>query len=684
MTSLKGRIRQGAALFRGRIHRGSLPQMMVRNALADSARSANIWIVMHPLRLLLTSVLSAAVLAADVPPEIPAETFFKDPTYRSVQLSPSGRYLAAISSAANGTPNIVCIDLATRQANAVTSFKDGLEVDSFVWKTDDLLLWGADTDGNQIASLNAVDRQGTKNNVLVPPLPPGNYVYRFTSIFDLLPEDPENILVLSNRNNLDSPSLFTLNVKNGQVRLHTANPGEAQSYILDRQQVARFTTDLREDGSLSVHLWRPSADAEWKELARFRRSDRSWKAVAFAEDNRRLIVASNLKTNTAELYYYDPETREFGERIYGNENFDVTGLIEMPYSRRIMGVSYVAEKPKAVWFDKDMRAWQKALDDAMPETINNFTSFNAKEDLAVVYSYSDRDRGTYRLMDLKTGEMEIFARAAEWLDPAQMAETRPVKIKTRDSYELLGYATFPKGRGEKNLPMILYPHGGPWARDVWGFEYDAQFLANRGFLVVQVNFRGSEGFGFDHLMAGKRTWETTMRHDLVDTVKWAIEQGYADPSRVGVYGASYGGYATMSQLVFEPQLYTFGINYVGVVDVPEQVRWWGKTGRKWGTEYWREMVGDERKEKERLESFSPINFIDRLNVPLFVIHGETDPQVSVEQSYMLINELKRKRKTFKQLIVKGEGHGFVKEENRIRLYTMMDEFLAPFKGPPRS
>ena len=239
----------------------------------------------------------------------------------------------------------------------------------------------------------------------------------------------------------------------------------------------------------------------------------------------------------------------------------------------------------------------------------------------------------------------------------------------------------PPGRGEKNHPLVLHPHGGPWARDDYRFNPELQYFANRGFAVLQVNFRGSAGLGREHMMAGRKQFGLTMQDDLIDGVKWAIAEGYADPARVGVYGASYGGYATMVALTKTPEMFQWGINYVGVVDLIEHINWYkDDVDRETAYNYWVEMVGDPKDPTEAamLREHSPILFVDRIKVPLFLIHGTQDFQVAVEQTFMLQRALDAAKVPYSINIRKDEGHGYRKEENVIELYKEFDTFLAPF------
>ena len=295
-------------------------------------------------------------------------------------------------------------------------------------------------------------------------------------------------------------------------------------------------------------------------------------------------------------------------------------------------------------------------------------------------SYSDRHPVVYSLLSIIDGalELEILANNRK-IDPAQLAEMKPISLSARDGTLLHGYLTIPPGKRGGALPLILHPHGGPWERDSWGYDPMVQFLASRGFAVMQVNFRSSAGYGYAFLHAGDKRWGTEMQDDLVDAVMWAVDAGITELGRIGIYGASYGGYAAMAQLVLHPDLYEFGIIGVGPVDLIGLINW----RRKWKQEsvyqFYTRTIGDPKTEGELLRRHSPINFVERIQAPVFIIHGTRDPRVPIDQAKRFRRELERHGKPYVWLGKKDEEHGFRKPENRIEQFHKMDAFLAPYR-----
>jgi dipeptidyl aminopeptidase/acylaminoacyl peptidase len=256
---------------------------------------------------------------------------------------------------------------------------------------------------------------------------------------------------------------------------------------------------------------------------------------------------------------------------------------------------------------------------------------------------------------------------------------KPITYQSRDGLTINGYLTLPKDKEPKNLPVVVNPHGGPWARDVWGFNSEIQFLANRGYAVLQMNFRGSTGYGKKFWEASFKQWGKKMQDDITDGVKWLVDQGIADPKRIAIYGGSYGGYATLAGLAFTPDLYSCGVDYVGVSNM--------FTFMKSIPPYWKpyldmfyEMVGDPSKDSLLFASVSPVFHVDRMKVPLLVAQGAKDPRVNINESNQIVEALKKKGIDVQYMVKDNEGHGFSNEENRFDFYEAMEKFLEKYLG----
>jgi len=390
-------------------------------------------------------------------------------------------------------------------------------------------------------------------------------------------------------------------------------------------------------------------------------------------------VASSEETGYEQIHVFDLKNRKMGPRVYGVEGFDISGLRMSDHMRALVGVAFNTDKPGVIWFHDEKQLIQQYLDRRFPDTVNMITSWSEDETRMVITSYSDRHAPFYHLLMIGGGGIELkpIGSSRPWLNPQHLAEMRPVSYQARDGLTIHGYLTLPQShRPGKPVPLIVNPHGGPWARDYWGFNPEVQFLANRGFAVLQMNFRGSTGFGVDFLRAGDRAWGTAMQDDVIDGVRWAIEQGYADPDRIGIFGANFGGYTAMMQLIQHPQVYKFGINYGGMVDLRNIVR--GMRGHRASETYLSRTVGDLSSDSDFLKAFSPLHRVDEIDAAVMVIHGTLDARVPVDHARRLNRALRKAGIQFEYIVKRDEGHEFRRSENVMELYSAIESFIEPF------
>jgi dipeptidyl aminopeptidase/acylaminoacyl peptidase len=307
------------------------------------------------------------------------------------------------------------------------------------------------------------------------------------------------------------------------------------------------------------------------------------------------------------------------------------------------------------------------------------TSNNKNEDKFLVRTLSDRSLGISYFYDAAKDELTKIADRAPWLHEDELCEMKPVSYKSKDGLTLHGYLTLPKGVEPKNLPVVINPHGGPWARDRWGWNPEVQFLANRGYAVLQINFRGSTGYGRKFWEASFKQWGRSMQQDITDGAAWLVSEGIANPKRIGIYGASYGGYATLAGITFTPDVYACAVDYVGVSNL--------FTFMKTVPPYWKpflnmmhEMVGDPQKDSLLLREASPVFYVDKIKVPLFIAQGANDPRVNKAESDQVVEALKKRGVQVEYMVKDNEGHGFHNEENQFDFYGAMEKFLARHLG----
>lgn len=618
--------------------------------------------------------------------DIPVEAFFKNPDFTSLQLSPNGKYLAVISSV-NKRRNIVLLETANlKNVRPLTGY-DKFNVGGFFWANDDSIVYTMDTSGGREAfSLYKVNVQGKPIVKILVDAKFGAFGVRSASVVNSLVNDPDHIIVQYNGRKVTAPDLYKLKVdsrwnlkrnKNRNMKLIAKNPGDVQGWLVDHDGDVRGAVSL--NGLKSKFLYKDKGEKDFRVIREFNVTDESINPIGFDFDNKTLYVSSNIGRDTSAIYTYDPEKDTLGDMIYGRDDVDMGGMIFSRKRNKLLGVTYFDDYPQQVIFDKQEKQLRDGLAKAFDGKEVSFTSQSEDEMMNIVHVGNDRDPGEYYLYDRTTNKLRWLLPVMSSINAKLMSPMKPIKFVSRDGLTIRGYITIPKDSDGKNLPLIVNPHGGPFGvRDRWGFNPEHQFFASRGYATVQVNFRGSGGYGLKFQKAGYGgKWGAEMQHDLTDAVNYLIKEGIADPDKVCIYGASYGGYATMAGLTFTPDLYKCGINYVGVTDVGLLFTSMPKAWEP-AKELMKVQIGDPEDE-ELMNRMSPLFHVDKIKAPLMIVHGAKDPRVVKQHATDLRDALEKRDIELNDdewIMKKEEGHGFRKEENRIELYTKMEKFLA--------
>lgn len=464
-----------------------------------------------------------------------------------------------------------------------------------------------------------------------------------------------------------------VNVLTGKSELVERIPGDVIAWVSDRKDEVRVAVALK--GEQGKVLYRPQRGRPWDTVFEFEALEEPIYPVGFGADNRRFYVAARRGHDTVGLYLFDPDARSFGDCLWRHEHYDFDHVYVRPDNGELVAVLYEGEKREVHWFDAAIRAQFEKLDKALPGLVKLPVDEAGHGAAQVFYAYGDRIPGAFYLYRPGSNQLHRIAECAPWIKPEEMAETKPVTYGTRDGLEIQGYLTLPPGLPGKQLPFIILPHGGPWVREVWGFDREAQFLANRGYAVLQPNYRSSTGYGEAFVKAGYKQYGLKIQDDITDGVQWAIEQAIADPKRVAIFGCSFGGYATMVGLTQTPELYRCGINYSGVTDLNRPLRHATDRAPKLAHSFARTRIGDFRREKDLLKEVSLLNHVENIQAPVLLIYGGRDRVVDIEQGRRLEKELKAKKKTYEFIYEPLEGHGFHTPTNIFKLYNRIDAFL---------
>ena len=594
---------------------------------------------------------------------LPIEDFFRKPERVQVSIAPDGRHLAWMAPFERRL-NVFVREVATGKERRLTSESER-DIAGYLWAGRDQIVFAKDRGGDENFRLFGVGVAGGEAVDLTP----------FDGVKCLLVDDLEDhegeILFQMNRRDPERFDVYRIDVQTGDMAMVARNPGNVSQWMTDFDGTVRL--GVTTDGVNTSILTRDTEDDPWRLVATYDFME-SVTPLQFSFDGTSAIVSSNVGRDKAAIYTYDLATGEPGDLIFEHPDVDVARVLSSRRRRVLTGVAFEVDRPERVFFDDQRAKLQAFVDERLPDTINDLVSHTRDETRYVVRTWNERTRGAYHLVDTAAQTLTHLFDVSPWLCGAAMAPVTPVRIPARDGLSLPGYLTLPAGASQGARPLVVNPHGGPWARDGWGFNPEVQMLANRGFAVLQVNFRGSTGYGRAFVEASFGQWGLAMQDDVTDAVRWAIEQGVADPERVGIYGGSYGGYAALSGLTKTPDLYACGVSYVGVSNL---FTWMAAIPPYWKPylEMMHRMVGHPARDEDRMRDTSPLFHADRIAVPLFVAQGANDPRVRKEESDQIVEALRARGVQVEYMVKENEGHGFQNEENQMAFYRAMAAFF---------
>ncbi len=598
--------------------------------------------------------------------EIPLRDFFKNPEKTGYTVSPDGRYYAFLAPH-NERLNVFVQEIGKKDHIKVTSVTDR-DISHYFWGNENIILYLKDKNGDENFHLFSVEKDGKNEKEVTP------FDNVRCNIVDELFDSKTDILIELNKRNPEVYDVYRLNVVSGELTMIAENPGNVGGWLNDHDGTIRIA--ITSDGVNRSILYRDSEKEEFRTIVTtdFREQ---LQPLFFTFDNKQVYALSNLGRDKSAIIKYDIGSGKEVELLYERPDVDVSNLSYSRKRKTLTQISYHTWKLEREFLDEDTKNLYSRLEKELAGYETAIVSKDDDELKFIIRTYSDRSLGSYYLYDKASDILSKLSDVSPWIDENEMAESRPVRVTSRDGLVIQGYLTLPLGKEAKDLPAIINPHGGPWVRDTWGYNPEVQFLANRGYAVLQLNYRGSTGYGRKFWEASFKQWGKTMQDDLTDGVNWLIDQGLADAKRVCIYGGSYGGYAVLAGLAFTPDVYAAGVDYVGVSNL--------FTFLESIPAYWKpyletlyEMVGHPEKDKELLTETSPVFHADKIKSPLFIAQGRMDPRVNVNESDQMVEALKKRGIDVPYMVKDNEGHGFHNEENRFDFYEAMEKFLAKY------
>ncbi len=653
----------------------------------------------------LLSALSAMAGSAFAAPP-PIEHFTKRPAIDGVVVSPSGNRLAVLVFGAEGRRRLAVMNLdPVGDIRVVGGFADA-DVATVRWVSDDRLVFEAYRDGPEIreggAGTFAVNHDGTESRQLIAWVRAMNetnssirsrvlpYGWFLHSTID---DRSDDVFVYRNVKDavgdLKQVELARLNTRTGLLRsLSYGMPQGTRSWLLDQKHEPRLLTAYR-DGRQKVY-WRAAEADPWAEVADFDPLTEAGLTPWMVDGRGQVMVTARMGGDVTGLYKFDPVARRVDPQpLVSVAGFDLSASPEVdPESGALLGLHFTADRPTSYWFDDRLAQIQRGLDAALPAGRSNrlYCGRCVSTRFFVVRSSSDRQPGEYFLFDRSKSSLEPIGAARPWIDEASQGRRTVHRVTTRDGLSMPVYVTHPPGAAvDKALPAVVLVHGGPWLRGSdLGWEAEAQFLASRGYRVLQPEFRGSWGYGFRHFKAGWKEWGRAMQDDLVDAVRWAEKERLLDPGKVCVVGASYGGYAALMGPISSPGVYRCAASFAGVTDIDlmYSITWsdLSEASRRYSMPV---LIGDRDKDTDRLTMASPLKRVAEIKIPLLVVHGGADRRVPIAHAREFTAAARRAGVTVERFDYLEEGHGFFSPANETDFYGRLERFLAESLSAPR-
>ena len=626
-------------------------------------------------------VASARSTRADLPP---AEAFGRLPAIHRILVSPGGSHLAALEWR-DGQPYLAIYDLSKgldshpKRMHLDVGKKIEERVNTIAWLNDDTVgvVIAYEATRNNVPTLEtrlfAIKRDLGVGRLIPKPRTdvPYNPQHQHR-IIDYLREDPDHILMALDRSGYGAElGVFRVNVDTGQVEEVVSGGKDVADWSVDQQGRVRLRHEIR-DTHERVHV-RNLETGKWELLDKAARSERRvLRVLAFAENPEILYVLLTNDDGFDQLHEFDLRVGSPGRQVLAFPSWDVLDIATDTYTRKVIG-AYHAEHYRLIsYFDAELADLQSRIDRVLPDTHNFIESFDRKRSKFVILATGPRHPGTYYLYEKSDGRLRgIRHRYPGALDPDELAEVEATSYTARDGLVIPAYLTRP--RGAPPYPMVLLPHGGPSVRDYLVYDYLAQFLASRGYLVLQPNYRGSEGYGAAFETAGYGQWGLLMQDDLTDGTRAMIKRGLADPERICIVGWSYGGYAALLGAVKTPELFRCAVSGAGVTDLRKML---SERARYKFVDKNQPSIGNFKTDREKLRDNSPINNVDAIKIPILLVHGDQDLVVPISHSKRMASKLKKARKQHEFVVLKDGNHYLSSESNRIRFLREIDSFLA--------
>jgi dipeptidyl aminopeptidase/acylaminoacyl peptidase len=622
-----------------------------------------------------------------------AQLFSRGAEFENVKISPAGDYISAITQH-DGKDKLLILDAKTKQVHHAVFFPANAQVGDYAWVNNERIvlqkeyLKGWTEEPQYYGELMAVNADGSRATYLFGynsgVQQTGSHLKKNTPIratafiLDPLPDDDRYMLVnaipwnnYSVLNYESMQTVYRVDLYRGIRRKITSSPIGYSRFLTDNDGEVRFVAG-EDTNNITKVFYRQ--DGEWLNTDKLNLNLGDFYPISFAEDKNSIYAAARVQGETLGVYEINLETGA-KKQIIKDDKIDPSNYWVNQTTKQLYAVEFDDGYPSYAFVNPEENHSKllKQLLASLPGHQVRIVSETRHSEKLIVMAFNDRNPGDYYVFDTKALSLQYLASAKKWLDPELMSEVKPISFTSRDGKQISGYLTLPYGKKAKNLPLVVNPHGGPHGvRDQWGFNSQNQMLASQGMAVLQVNFRGSGGFGENFEQAGFEKWGSEVQYDILDATHYVIEQGYADKDRICISGGSFGGYSALQSAILEPNLFKCAIGFAGIYNLELMFDEGDIARRSAGTSYLKEVLGQNI---EVLKAMSPSEHVDKLKANLLLVHGGDDERAPIEQLESLEKALKARDYPYEKLVMDDEGHGFYNDNNRAKYYEIMLKFI---------
>ena len=596
---------------------------------------------------------------------LPLSTFFRNPDQIGLKISPNGLFIAYLKSF-HGRMNLNIREIATGKIVQITRENED-DISFYKWGNNDKILYLKDHQRDENHHLYEVNREGGNSKDLTP--------YPKVNV-EWWEDDRTSFNKLYFTMNLRDPELADLyeyDIGLQKIRMMLKNPGQIQYTAIKRDFKGTLRVVMASNGLDQYFLYRDKEGDLFKNILKINYRDRFY-PLSFDAQNETLYMSSSLGRDKAAIVQINPKTGKELKLIYSNPEFDVQDFFYSYVRAKPIYVGYIDWKNEIGTMDSSVTQSLKKLNAAFPKLEVKVVDMDSMETYFLLRVYNDRNWGYYYLFNRLNKQLTKLADLSPWIHEEEMSAMKPIQFSARDGIKIHGYLTLPKGSIGKGMPLIINIHSGPFNRNVWMFDRETQFFASMGCAVLQINYRGSTGYGKEFCESSFKQWGKKIQDDITDGTKWAIREGIADPEKIGLYGFGFGGYCSLEGAIREPKLYACVVSYSGIDNLFDYIKDVPPVYKVFSNRL-NETIGDPVKDFKNIRDVSPVFHIGEFKVPVFIAQGGRDNRVSINETDYFVKELKRKEVKVTYFVKPNEGRYFTKEEDKLDYYHELEKFL---------